>query len=237
MPVLTIPIYRQGRGTRSCGLWCLKMIYEYYGLARDIHDIGSALQLMSTGVYAQELGYHLRQNGFNVRLVTRDTTRLPVQYAALDHAAIRADLEARLAQVPPGREKEGIFFRGLVRFLDVGGRLEVRIPTLGDLAHNVAAGHPAICSLDVKALYDHDDEHVDDDPESWHRLGPGAHYVVVSGVDGEHVWLNDPSSRRHGGVRAYPRDRFLYAWYSFQGYTLLVGGPEGQDGTSASGAR
>lgn len=203
------------------------MIYEYYGLARDIDDIGAVLLVMPSGVYAQELGYHLRQSGFLVRLVTRDTTRLPVQYATMDSAAIRADLAARLEQTPPQQEKERIYLRGLLRFLEAGGVFEVRIPTLDDLQRNLAAGHPAICSLDVKALYESDGAHPDDDPADWYRLGPGAHYVVVSGIDATHVWINDPSSRRHGGIRAYPRERFLYAWYSFQGYTLLVGGPEG----------
>lgn len=225
MSILTIPIYRQGRGTRSCGLWCLKMIYEYYGLVREIDEISAALQMMPTGVYAQELGYHLRQNGFAARLITRDTTRLPVQYATMDRAALREDLAARLAHVAPEHQKQRIYLSGLIRFLDAGGELDVRIPTLDDLARNIAAGHPAICSLDVKALYESDGAHADDDPADWFRLGPGAHYVVVSGVEGDHIWLNDPSSRRHGGIRAYPRERFLYAWYSFQGYALLVGGP------------
>jgi hypothetical protein len=222
-----MPIYRQGRGTRSCGLWCLKMVYEYYGLLRDIDEIGAALHVMPSGVYAQELGYHLRLTGFHARLVTRDTTRLPVQYATMDTAAIRADLAARLEQTPPTQEKDRIYLRGLIRFLDAGGAFEVRIPTLNDLDRNLAAGHPAICTVDVKALYEPDGAHADDDPADWFRLGPGAHYVVVSGLDATHVWVNDPSSRRHGGIRAYPRERFLYAWYSFQGYTLLVGGPEG----------
>ncbi|MBI4506443.1 MAG: hypothetical protein HY691_12975 [Chloroflexi bacterium] len=225
MPILTIPIYRQGRGTRSCGLWCLKMIYEYYGRVREIHEISAALQMMPTGVYAQELGYHLRLSSFGARLITRDTTRLPVQYAAMDPAAIRDDLTARLERVPPERQKERIYLRGLLRFLEVGGEIEVRVPTIDDLARNVAAGHPVVCSLDVKALYEHDGAHTEEDPADWLRLGPGAHYVVVSGVEGDRVWVNDPSSRRHGGIRAYPRERFLYAWYSFQGYALLVGGP------------
>lgn len=217
---LDIPLYRQEPGTRYCGLYCLKMVYAYYGLQEEVRELMSEVQLIPTGVYVQELGHHLLRHGFRARLITKDTTRFPVIYGRLPPAEVLRGLRERLRAIPEG-EKEHIFFAGLLNFLEAGGELSLRIPTLEDIGQALARGHPSICSLDAKALYQWDGA---EDPEEAYRPGQGGHYVVVSGFtpDGA-VRLNDSSSR-HGGIKFYPKERFLYALYSFQGWVLRVEG-------------
>src|SRR3972149_880330 len=141
---LDVPLFRQEKDSNACGLYCLKMLYRYYGHDREVAEIAAALELIPTGVYAQELGYHLLQHGFGVTLVTRDTVRFPLIYGRMPGEELLAAMRERLATVPDGR-KEGAFWRGLLRFHDAGGRLELRMPTFEDtIGPALQRGHPVI---------------------------------------------------------------------------------------------
>ncbi|MBI2862247.1 MAG: hypothetical protein HYX89_05465 [Chloroflexi bacterium] len=212
---LTLPVSRQVKGSRWCGLHCLEMVYSYYHYDVTAPEIAAGIEMMPSGAYIQELGYHLVTHGFEATLVTRDTSRLPPIYTKLSQEELLADLRRRLAAALAGH-KERIYLKGLVKFMELGGQLQVRIPTVEDtIAPALHNGNPLICSIDARALYDWED------PEDRHQqaIGFGGHYVVVTALDDGVVTLNDPSSE-FGGVVTYPLSRFLYALYSFQGYVL-----------------
>ncbi|MCL4464868.1 MAG: hypothetical protein M1401_01305 [Chloroflexi bacterium] len=224
---LDVPHYYQERGTNLCSLWCLKMVYEYYGLHREVPDLLAEVQRIPTGVYIQEIARHALGNGFAVELWTRDTTRLPVAYERLSQEEVMADLRQRLVEEELG-EKQRAYLEGLLGFLEQGGRLRVGVPTLADpIERDLAAGHPLICSLDLKALYGSRGLDVGWPPA--HRLGQVGHYVVVSGLDDDAVTVNDPAPYP-GGLVAYPPAQFLYSLYSYQGYVLSLRPAEGAEG-------
>jgi hypothetical protein len=216
---LDVPHYFQERGTNLCSLWCLKMVYEYYGRRREVPDLLSEVRRIPTGVYIQEIGRHALANGFAVALWTRDTIRLPVAYEHLGQEEILADLRRRLAAEELG-EKQRIYLEGLLDFLLEGGRLHLGVPTFADpIERDLRADRPLICSLDLKALYGA--RGLDAGWPPAHHLGQVGHYVVVSGLTPDSVILNDPAPYP-GGVAEYPRDQFLYALYSYQGYVLSL---------------
>jgi hypothetical protein len=218
--MLTVPLFQQEPHTNWCGLYCLKMLYAYYGLPRDVDEIAADISLIPTGAYAQELGYDLTEQGFTARLVTRDTSRLPFNYLWLDREGKIQDLETRLKAAQVG-SKPAAYMAGMARFLRAGGELAVDYPLLDRyVVPELEQERPAIVCVDGKALY----------ADEWGRphgrdaeghVGPTGHYVVIVGIDDRTVTINDPSAW-HGGVHTYPRDRFLYAFYSFQGYLLLA---------------
>jgi len=214
------------------------MLCSYYGQELDVTEVASQIEMMPTGAYIQELGYYLLLRGFDATIVTRDTTRFPIAYLSMSPQEMRADLERRLEKAEKGhkelsfspqrskelsfspqRSKDEIFLRGLTKFLDKGGTLVLRIPTVTEtILPQLRQGHPVICSVDARSLYNWDALE-EDENDRRHRLGFGGHYVIVSGLEEDDVIINDPSSHS-GGVRNYPLDRFLYALYSFQGYVL-----------------
>ena len=108
----------------------------------------------------------------------------------------------------------------MLRFLAAGGRLDLRAPTIeGSLEPALRDGHPVVVCLDAKALYEFQD--LADGPVDEHSYGQAGHYVVVTALDEQHVTIADPSAT-FGGISRYPRARFLYAWYSYQAYTILA---------------
>ena len=216
---LDVPLFRQEKDSNACGLYCLKMLYRYYGHDREVAEIAAALELIPTGVYAQELGYHLLQHGFGVTLVTRDTVRFPLIYGRMCAQELHAAIAARLAATPDGH-KEGAFWRGLLRFRDAGGTFDLCMPTLeATIAPALQCGHPVMVCLDAKTLYQFQD--LADGPVDERSYGQAGHYVILTALDDHEVTIADPSAT-FGGVNRYPRQRFLYAWYSFQAYTLLA---------------
>jgi hypothetical protein len=52
----------------------------------------------------------------------------------------------------------------------------------------------------------------------------GGHLVVVTGVDGDEVLINDPAAANHGTVsRRYPLQAFSRAWFRYRGAVYIVG--------------
>jgi hypothetical protein len=78
---LKVPHYHQERGVPLCSLWCLKMVFEYHGLRREVPELLAAVERIPTGVYIQEVGRLAIASGFNAALTSHDTTRLPLLYA------------------------------------------------------------------------------------------------------------------------------------------------------------
>ena len=219
---LQVPHYHQERGVPLCSLWCLKMVYEYYGLHRSVPDLLAEVQRIPTGVYIQELGRHAVDNGFAVSLVTHDVTRLPLAYERQSSQQMMADLR-QLLTGEDLTEKQAAYLGGMLRFLEAGGELRLRIPTLADsMRRDLADGHPVICSLDMKALYG--GRAADEEWPAAYRLGQVGHYVVVTGLTENAITVNDPSTY-FGGITEYPHERFLYALYSYQGYVLSIRRP------------
>jgi len=216
---LQVPHYHQERGVPLCSLWCLKMVYEYHGLHRDVSQILAEVQRIPTGVYIQEVGRHALANGFAATLTTRDTARLPLVYERQSRDEILVDLRQRLS-ADEVSEKQAAYLGGMIRFLEAGGELRLQVPTLADpIRRDLADGNPVICSIDMKSLYG--GEGIDAHWPAAYRVGQVGHYVVVSGLDEDMVTLNDPSTYL-GGIVAYPHERFLYALYSYQGYVLSL---------------
>lgn len=216
---LKVPHYYQERGVPHCSLWCLKMVYEYHGLRREVPDLLAEVHPIPTGVYVQEVARHAIASGFRASLTTYDTSRLPPVYARRGVDEVVNDLRQRVSGEDIA-EKEAVYLEGMIRFLEVGGRLRVQTPTLEDpIRRDLADGFPVICSIDMKALYG--ETGIDAEWPAAYRVGQVGHYVVVSGMDDHSVTLNDPSTYL-GGIVSYPRERFLYALYSYQGYVLSI---------------
>jgi hypothetical protein len=216
---LSVPHYFQERGVPHCSLWCMKMLYEYHGLRHEVPDILAAVQRIPTGVYIQEVARHAIEQGFTASLTTADTSRLPPFYARQTTEEIILDLRQRISGEEVG-EKQAVYLSGMIRFLESGGQLRLRVPTLEDpIERDLADGYPVVCSIDMKALYG--ETALDAEWPAAFRVGQVGHYVVVSGLEDDRVILNDPSTYL-GGIVAYPRERFLYALYSYQGYVLSI---------------
>ena len=79
-----------------------------------------------------------------------------------------------------------------------------------DIEEWLGKGIPVIVDWFTRGRSDYSDSSVAD-----------GHYSVVSGIDDENIYLQDPEI---GGLRTIPRSEFLKVWFDFTGETIRPDG-------------
>ncbi|MDD1729082.1 MAG: C39 family peptidase [Methanospirillum sp.] len=113
------------------------------------------------------------------------------------------------AGTPPGNIVVGASSFGLNAFISEN-------MTIDDLKSYVQKKIPVI--VDVQAWngeYDENGDWVVHTPDSWEQVWEDGHYMVVIGVDGSNVYLEDPSLLGSRGV--IPVTEFLSRWHDYEG--------------------
>jgi hypothetical protein len=92
---------------------------------------------------------------------------------------------------------------------------------LDEIAPALRAGFPPVASIRF-----HDNK-LTDAP----MRATGGHLVVVTGLDAQRVWTNDPAARDLRDVpRGYKRDEFAAAWFTERGATYIFAPPSSRSG-------
>ena len=112
---------------------------------------------------------------------------------------------AKLTDMIPdlGTDEEGI--EKAVQSL--GFKVEIKNESaFEDIQAWLEKGVPVIVDWFTRGRSDYSDSDVAD-----------GHYSVVVGLDGEHIYLQDPEV---GGMRKIKRNDFLLVWFDFKGYQI-----------------
>jgi len=205
---MKVPIYRQPKDSMLCGPYCLKMLYHYYGKRLSIDDILSGLKIYRVGTYATQLGTHLIENGFDVRIKCWDSRIFVQKHKKMKTKSVLNSLKNILDS---GKKIEGISRRGfrfMVRFLEAGGKVELNYTKERDITEALKSGNPPILCIERKSLYGNE-------------KGEKGHFVIVSGADKKNFIIND-SGHGHGGIKKYPKEDLMFALHSYRGYGLFA---------------
>jgi hypothetical protein len=165
----------------SCGITCLKAIYEYYAHPTSLATLKHEIEHWRTGgTVAVNLARHALAHGYDAEIYTYNLKIFDPTWKDLPPKELSQKLRQRQSRVRSVKQKEVIRF--YQDFLRKGGK--VRFDDLDeDLMGRLFRLHkPVICGLSATYLYQqsretHDNE---EDDVAGHPVG---HFVVVSAWD------------------------------------------------------
>lgn len=195
---LDVSSFRQEEDSLDCGLVGLAMVYDYFGVDRGLGDIQEDLHITEgVGTYVPQLGIDLLNNGFDVEIVTLNPFLFTKNDVGLGFDGVLNRFVS--LKVDGGADLKVLDF--FIRFMKLGGKVTVRLPNLKDLKDELGAGRPVSAVLTTNFLYH-------DKPDF------NFHYNLVTGVDDDFIYVNDPMWDERGGKNKYTIEDFFYALYA-----------------------
>lgn len=208
MEKLKVPLFRQDPNSVECGLATLAMVYDYFEIRKSLADLRKEVSLASVGTYSPQLGLHLLGQGFDVEIVTRNPLLLEKEDRNLPQEELLLKFKQMLDSKSLGEARtQGLKY--FVSFIEAGGKVDVKIPDVGDLKEEIGQRRPVIVFLTNSALYNKNIAKLLGKPFDY-----TFHVVVVTGIGDDEVQVNDPYWGDEGGVKRYPVDEFLYSVYA-----------------------
>lgn len=199
---LEVPFIRQAEESSDCGPACLAMILEYYQIAYNFDELKKELGVYSWGTVTPQLGRYLLQRGFAVEIVTMHPSLFSLHMRFNSANEIKDHLSS-LRNAMKG-ELDPIALDHFIAFIDAGGTLIPKIPTLRDLEQEVEEKRPVLVPITHWFL------HKSDLPPRF-----SIHFNIVTGINNNTVVVNDPDwGDEFGGQHEIDRDAFLYAMHA-----------------------
>lgn len=202
-----VPLHYQPAGSALCGAACSKMLLEYHGRNYSLNRLAREMRI-KTGVWLPRLGLWFIGHGFDVSIVGW-WNMFPKRFIDLDGDSRRKELlrwcRRRVTQADADRRAHQ---RLLPPFLRAGGTFMPRPVTRQDLRAALRRGQPPLLVVDAAILY-----------RTLERSEP--HLVVVTGLEGDKVHLNDPYPG-YGGSRVYDLDAILHACYACDSTAVFI---------------
>lgn len=190
---LAVPRFAQPDDV-TCGPTCLLSVLRYYG-----NEISFArlAELTPTnpdgGTLAVYLGHAARRLGYAARLYPFSPQICDPTWRGLGPEALRDKLRQRAAAVAKPKLRDAC--RAYADFLDLGGEVALRDPSVALLVEALERGHPILCGLSGTYLYEQPRERPDDNVEDDVAGDPVGHFLVVCGHDGPSRFsVRDPAT-------------------------------------------
>jgi hypothetical protein len=173
------------------------MLLRYYSVNSSLSQLRQRLRVHSHGLYTGEVGCFLLALGFSVSIVLMQPRLFTLADRERKPDGIRRLLIRFHADQRNGkRDREAAAH--LVRFLDQGGTLSVRVPRAADIEDEILARRPLISSLTAHFL-------------AGYRPAFTFHYQVITGFSNGIVHCNDPAWNSTGGQRSHQIEDYLFA--------------------------
>ncbi|WP_088654954.1 C39 family peptidase [Geofilum rhodophaeum] len=200
----------------TCGPTSLHAVYTYYGNVLDLTEvIASVKSLEGGGTLAVMLGIDALQRGFEATIYSYNLKMFDPDWKQLSNPALIEKLEQQL------QFKQGKKFTQATRayqsFLKLGGKIlfEDLQPDL--LKRYLSKGTPILTGLSATYLYDSTREYTNRKNQSVFddlRGEPMGHFVVLSGMQDDTVFVADPYKENPLAGQSYydvPLNRLLNA--------------------------
>lgn len=192
---LHVPLFRQPRRTRDCGLAALRMLLSYHSRDASLEDRCNELSVDEVGTYLPQLGSYLVGRSFDVEIVTMH----PALFTSRDREADPKRVLERLEGVRrnAGSARRRKLLDHFIAFVQRGGRVRVKIPDEEDLREEITHGRPVVALLTSNFL-------------TGRKPGVNFHFNLVTGIDEKSVYVNDPLPGLRGGRRRYSIQDFFF---------------------------
>lgn len=197
---LDIPIIRQQKNSSDCGLACLSMIMDYYNINNDITKLRKSIKVYKwIGTYAPQLGKYLLENDFEVEIITMNPYLFTKNIKIKSHKGLIKYFEDLYNKTKNTRFKKPLkFFK---EFIELGGKLTLKVPTIDDIKEEISSNRP-LCTLITSNFL------------LWDKAGFNFHFNVITGIDKDHIYVNDPLEDYRGWKQKYKINDFMYAIYA-----------------------
>lgn len=181
----------------TCGPTCLHAIYRYFGDERSLDSLSSEVATVDGGgTVGVHLALHALAAGYRARIVSWNLRVFDPTWFAPGAASPKEKLAARAAAHRGTRESDRKLREvctAYVRFLELGGEVELQDLDAGLLRGYLKRGVPLLTGLSATFLYREARELADGTSDD---VGgePSGHFVVLTGYDQEtrEVTVTDP---------------------------------------------
>ncbi len=198
---LKVPLFRQKKDTNDCGIVGIQMILHYYGDNISYEELKSNLKTDNIGTYMPQLGVYLLKKGYEVEIVT-----LNPKLFTLSDKGKEKDLEFILERFEmlknnskSEQDKKTIDY--FVEYLKVGGKIKIKMPSKEDIDEEIKQNRPVCALLTTNFLYGE-------------KPVFNFHFNVITGLENDKIYANDPLWDERGGEKVYNIDEFFYGIYA-----------------------
>ena len=200
--MLAVPLVQQPHKSTECGVASVAMVLSYYKIPYDYEVLRTEIVAKEWGTAMPQLGLYLLDKGFSVEIVTVHPSLFAVgshfsdSQALIDHFRL---LEPTLLE-----PHNSITLQYFIQFVEHGGRVTPRVPVKQDIVDEIAANRPLIAPLSHCFLF-----------ETGKMPRFCGHYNVITGIDHEYVYVNDPDwETPFGGQHTHRIEDYIYAMYA-----------------------
>jgi len=199
---LSVPSVVQPKKSVDCGVACVAMLLEYYGVSYDYKKLRKEIAVLRCGTSSPQLGSYLLKHGFEVEIVTMHPSLFDLRSRFEAKEKMLKYLKSFRGKMKP--KLNITVLEHFIEFVKAGGKLTPRVPTVEDMREEIVAKRPLISLLTHQFLYKS-------------RMKPQFtfHFHVITGVDSQSVYVNDPDwEEEFGGQRKHRINDYLYAIYA-----------------------
>lgn len=196
---LEVPVVFQPEGTKYCGLAGLSMIFKYHGLNIPFEQIIKDLEVDTVGTYAPQLETYLIKHGFEVEIITLHPTLFTKHDYLMNQKEILFRLEVLFNKSKIERNKKTLSY--FIEFLKSGGKIKVNIPSKEDIINEIKENRPLGALMTTNFL-------------NYNEPSFNFHYNVITGIDEEFVYVNDPWPDGSNGKKKHKINEFFYGIYT-----------------------
>jgi len=201
---LDVPLVRQKKDSVECGLACLEMILSYYGEKTKIKDLRNEIKVYDDGIPVALIGSYLLKKGYGAEIVTLN----PYIFTLKNSKSIE-NCKEYFKKLNKEMDRKRPINR-FISFLERGGEVIPKIPDEKDIREEISKKRPLLAALTSLFLFD-------DEPCF------NEHYNVITGINNDYIYVNDPLWDKFGGEHRYRIKDFLFGMYAIN-YSDLSGG-------------
>lgn len=195
---LNVPLIRQAKDSRDCGIAAICMIFCYYGSSSSVSNLKKRIEVDEYGTYAPQLGSFLIKNGFDIEIVNLNP-RLFTRQSIGNSKDLISHFNKVLKKCKTRRDKKVIKY--FIKFLNDGGKVIVKIPDKNDIMAEIKNKRPVVALLTTNFL-------LGNNPKL------NSHFNVITGIDKNKIHVNDPLPDLRGGKHSYPIEDFFFGLYA-----------------------
>ncbi|HYD03440.1 MAG TPA: cysteine peptidase family C39 domain-containing protein [Alphaproteobacteria bacterium] len=198
--ILDVPLIRQEKDSKDCGLAGVSMIFGYYKIKKGLEDLKKEVKVYDSGTYAPQLGEYLIRRGFDVEIVTMHPRLFTLKNLGASEKDIEKIIEEKY-KVQNISEKDKLTLDYFKSFLKIGGRINVKIPSIKDIEEEIDNKRPLGALMTTNFI-------------KGEKPIFNFHFNIITGYDKENIYVNDPLDDARGGKHAYDKDAFIYGLYA-----------------------
>jgi len=192
--ILNVPFIRQEKDTYVCVLAALGMTLQYHGHDVSIDDLESDEDAKAENMGA--IGVYLLKHGFDAEVVMFHPRLFTLRDRGKSGDALVEHFNARIGH-PENIAGDDNVLKWLIRFLEHGGKVTVKIPQEDDIRAEIEAGRPLLVTTDTNFLYG---------TQATNYL----HANVIEGIDDDFIYVTDSMWDERGGHHRHGKSEYMF---------------------------